>query len=204
MSNWNQLGIDAGGQFALYQLRELHDATCNLKHNLYYPTPLDEYVNNTTNIQTGGLGPLDYTPWDDSYAYNDNTLANGDDESVITAGIFTGVGSISEIGDDSNNPFNPDASGADFNSGGNTMNFFPGNVTEGFATAAWRDVTRSYWQSYSYNKRNVFFIDSARCYNLTIGGNNYNNSRPTGLDEGTIPTNISGCLLYTSPSPRDS
>ncbi len=157
------------------------------------PTPLDEYSYGGTDLQDGGSnGPLDYTPWDDSYAYNDNTLANSVDESAITAGIFTGVGSISEIGDDGNNPFNPASGNADFNGTGNQMNFFPGNVTEGFATAAWRHVTRSYWQSYSYSRRNVFFIDSARCYNLTIGGNNYNNSRPTGLDEGTIPTNISG------------
>ena len=79
----------------------------------------------------------------------------------------------------------------------------PDGVAEGFATVFKRYNTREFWKDYNNtfgtNNQSVYFIDRARAWKLTIGGENFHFRRPTGLDAGEVDF-TTGIMNSTTPT----
>ena len=125
-------------------------------------------VNNTVNYYYPNFGVSNFTPWKDPADF---------------------VNSVSNVSNDNNNPFNADAPNADPNYGVNGP-FEPDNVEQGFATVYFRKETRNFWAQYEntfgHSFGHVFFIDASRNWSLTIGEENFDYRKSSGLDQGQI------------------
>lgn len=125
-------------------------------------------VNNTVNYYYPNFGVSNFTPWKDPADF---------------------VDSVGTVNNDNNNPFNANAPNADPGYGTNGP-FEPDNVEQGFATVYFRKETRNFWAQYEdtfgHSFGHLFFIDSSRNWSLTIGDENFDYRKSSGLDQGQI------------------